>query len=564
MFIRKNKYRIRSVIVCLLLLCSSVIYGQSLYGDFPYEQSLLNGSVPDIEFPVSQQPASNPNQAAFLPNIGLQLTPASQYSFGAIFVDKRQFSSGMGIKIEFEYMMYDGTGGDGMTMFLFDASIPQNQLEIGAHGAGIGYAYNRSYNGIKEIKGQYIDFSKYRMKGLNGAYLGVALDEFGNYKGLRLQSDSRVNGIPYSGTFSGTTRGMKDGKYNTQNQVTLRAGKGPTFSTAGLGDRYTGYPVLITQSTNNRDTYLGNNTIPGFILDGAQNPSKYDLITNYNGELFTISGGSHFTDPSDPAYRKAIIELFPAPRVNDQTDGFLVTVSIQHGQRTDVIISDYHYKEKFWYAENAIPDGSGGDNNGDDLARLDPPQRELDAKIPSFLRIGFAAATGLQTNRHIIKHLKISLPRAAEADDDFASTNQNVSVSLLPLENDIAYDGPISKTQIGQPHYIDVNTFRFRSIDGTVITGDTYTDSDGNTWKFTYENATSPMDRTVRVTLTPHPSFSGEAKIKYDILGGRFTPDPYADPAYRSLSATITVEVIKSPIVYRNTISNKMVTIKMK
>ena len=72
------------------------------------------------------------------------------------------------------------------------------------------------------------------------------------------------------------------------------------------------------------------------------------------------------------------------------------------------------------------------------------------------------------------------------------------------------------------------------------------------------------MNETVKVTMVPNPSFHGEAKIKYDIKGGINTPDPYADAAYCSLPATITVNVKKSSIVYRNTISNKMVTIKLK
>lgn len=563
--------RINQIFIWMLLLngCfASNLSAQisSIYGDFPYERNLMDGrsAAPDISFPTSQKPGTNPNRARFINDLGLQLTPDSTYSFGAVFVDRRQFSSVVGIKIEFEYMMYDGTGGDGLSMFLFDAAV--NDPQIGAHGAGIGYAYNRSYKYSLEIPNEgMVDFSKYRSKGLSGAYLGVAFDEYGNYKGLRFQGESRVSGIPYTGTVQGTTPGMKDGRYNGGDQITLRGARGPIIDESlGLGDGYTGYPVLITQAINNTDVVNNTQDRPGFQLDGSVREIKYNQISTYKGNLFSISGGKKFVNSDDPAYRKATVELFPAPLVNNKSDGFLISVSIQHGQTTDVVISDYHYKESFWYSENAYPNGGNGDNNSTDIVRITPVYRELDASIPDFLRVGFAASTGEKTNRHVIKNLKISLPRAAEANNDIAETNQGVSISIMPLENDIAYDGQIQKIQEGKPEYLDVSTFRFRDADGSIISGNSYTDNDGNIWTFVEEDASSPLDRTIRVTLTPHPTFFGEAKIDYDILGGRYQADPYGDPAYRSLPATITVNVLKSAIVYRNTISNKMVTTKLK
>lgn len=567
--VRKNKLYI--LIIALFAAGFSGISAQvSDYGDFPYEQSLLGGpnSVPDIEFPTAQK-TTNPNLAKFIKDLGLQLTPAAKSSFGAVFVDKRKFNSVIGIKIEFEYMMYGGTGGDGLSMFLFDASVGTPQ--IGAHGAGIGYAFNRSYNGSKTVGGTTIDFRPYRMTGLTGAYLGVALDQFGNNKGLRFQGDARIGGIPYSGTFLGTAKGMVDGSYNTQNQITLRGAKGPVINASyGLGDGYTGYPVLITQSTNNTDIKNGTQDRPGFVLDMTEGVTQpiYQQIKKYTGNLFPLSGGGEFSDPSNPAYRKVIIELFPSPRTDiNVSTGFLVTVSIQHGHTTDVIISDFHYKTKFYYPENAYPAqsiGGSGDNSTDEIIRLNNPvYRELDAKVPEFLRVGFAASTGEETNNQVIKNLKISLPRAAEAEDDEAETDQGVSVSLMPLDNDIAYTGTISRNQIGKKEYIDYNTFRFRGLDGSVISGNSYTDTHGNIWTFELQNVSSPMDKDVKVTLKPHPTFYGEAQIKYDILGGRNGETPYNDPAYRSLAATITVDVKKSTVVYRNTISNKMVTPKL-
>lgn len=509
------------------------------FGSFPYEESFLKGDPGNISFPASQI-SGVPNSADFTDE-GLLLTPNIKTSFGAVFINDRRFTSVNGIRVEFEYMAYGstGAGGDGINMFLLDAKV--KNPTIGAHGAGIGYAYNRSYNGIlKEI-----DHRKSRMKGLSGAYLGVAFDEFGNYKGLRFQGDSRVGGIPYNGTIQGTTRGMIGSEYNTRNQVTLRGAKGPVIDASlGLGDGYTGYPVLITQATNDRNGVE--------IMPYETNKSIYKTFSTYTGNLFTISGGDRFTDDSNEAYRKAIVELYPVP--DDQpVGGFYVTVKIQHGKKTDVLISDYHYKETFWYAENAYPNGGQGDNNSTDIIRLEPVYRQLNAHIPDTLRIGFAASTGEETNYHIIKNLRITLPGGAEAYDDYAETDQGKVITILPLDNDLAYNGTIKRDQIGNRDYLVDATFRFRDVQNKIVPGYTYTNPNEGTW--TYD----PF--FAKVTFMPKPSFYGDAKVDYDIKGGKYTIDPYLDEAYRSLPATITVQVNQNPA--RDIISNKMVTMDL-
>jgi len=505
------------------------------YGNFPYEESLLNGKPDEMTLPTSHPGTTN---SAVFNDDGLQLTPNAQYTFGAVFLNNRQFTSVNGIRIEFEYMVYGstGAGGDGLCVFLFDKEI--KNPTIGAHGAGIGYAYNRAvFNDTHRDK---------RMTGLTGAYLGVTLDEFGNNKGLRFQGESRVNGIPYSGSgISGVINGMVDGKYNTRNQVTLRGAKGIAYTPPGMTDGYTGYPVLITQSTYDAERF-------GFVLDHGSTDARYKMINDYKGNTFTISGRGKFTDDSSDAYRKATVELFPVPD-DVAGDGFYVTVKIQHGQVLDTLIYDYQYKQNFDYQENAYPEEGSGDNNASDIIKRVPLVGTLNATIPDTLRIGLAASTGLETNFHVIKHLKISLPRAAEANDDDAVTNQGISITILPLDNDIAYNGAIARDQVGDKAYLDETTFRFIDDNGNVVQGNSYTNPQEGTWSY------NPA--TKEVTFSPNPRFYGMAKVLYDIKGGKLTENPYKDEAYRSLHAAIDVEVIRNPA--RNTISNKMVTIKL-
>lgn len=526
-----------------LLFCWSTNLIEQNYGNFPYEESFLSNIQPgDVTKPASPL-ASTPNKATFTNN-GLQLTPNEQYSFGGIFVNNRSFTSVNGIVIEFEYMVYGGTGGDGLSVFLFDEQTPNPT--IGAVGAGIGYAYNRAHFG---------QFSQLRMKGLAGAYMGVAFDAFGNFKGMRYQGESRVNGIPFSQPVSNSFNDTD----NIQNQVTIRGAKGVAWTTIpGLEDGFTGYPVLITQSTMQNLGFILNydpeqNT---YINDG-----RYRRYNNFGEAPFNINGGGQFEDESNPAYRKAIVELFPVAAANE--GGFLVTVKIQHGGITSTIIDDYHYKSAtFPYPENAVTDGNTGDNGAaDNLPRFQARIRDITATVPEKFKMGLAASTGEKTNFHFIKNLRITLPRAAEAYDDYIEEQKGVtSVTIDPLENDLAYTGIIERYQVGSVEYINKNTFRFRVSDGQPTPNPyLYTEVGVGTW--TYNPATGIL------TFVPLSSFTGEATINYDIKGGLNDTAqelPYSDEAYRSLPATITVNIITAPVTHRQMVTNKMITVKLK
>lgn len=528
------------------------VYSQqaSEFGDFPYEQSLKNGQPSEVSLPSAQ--GALPNKAKFIQNHGLELTPNEYTSFGAAFINNRQFTSKNGIRVEFEYMVYgsSGSGGDGITMFLFDASITPT---IGANGAGLGYCYNRTTP----------SYDSQRMAGLKGGYLGVALDEFGNYKGLRYQKNSRVNGIP----FGMAIRGSKDMGYNTANQVTLRGARGVKLKPDRLDEGFTGYPVLITQSTNNTDNVKNTDDRPGFVINPTN--GEYNLITDYKGSLFTIAGKSTFNDneTSNPAYRKAIIELLPVPEHIDPNKGFLVTVKIQHGNVLETVINDYHYIEKIHYQENSLPepssgDGSNGDYNTTSTLRFNPLSTDLNTKVPDKLRIGFAASTGEEKNYHVIKNLRIMLPRSAEAYDDSTEIYTHQTAVITPYENDLAYEGIIRRIQTGDKNNIDPLAFRF--IDnGTILSlgsGETvieYTNSQG-IWKYDSSNG--------QVTFKPANGFKDRAVIEYDIKGKKddsHNAGPYHDEAYRSVRASIIVNVLENPVPLQTKIvTNKMATSK--
>ena len=242
------------------------------YAQFPYFESFRNSTAPGILYggsPTAFLTAGAPmNEGEG--NGYLRLTNNDQNQKGFIY-STTNFPSEYGMRVEFEYYTYGGTGADGITFFLFDGSV--SSFNIGGFGGSLGYA---NYNTIYETS-----------TGLSGAYLGVGLDEYGNFSN---PTEGRNGGI--------ANPARPDGLY--PRSVTLR------------GNEAGGYPFLTTSHT---DDY-------GFTLE-SYGPDRKPLVT-------------------DMGYRRAIIELKPA------AVGFDITVKIQIGNgtatgQTYTMIDNYPY-----------------------------------------------------------------------------------------------------------------------------------------------------------------------------------------------------------------------------
>lgn len=86
--------------------------------------------------------------------------------------------------ISFEYAMWNGTGADGISFFLFDATTPSPSP--GAFGGSLGYAQRTGVEGV------------------SGGWLGIGLDNFGNFSN---PTEGRIGGpgfIPNSLTVRGS------------------------------------------------------------------------------------------------------------------------------------------------------------------------------------------------------------------------------------------------------------------------------------------------------------------------------------------------------------------------
>nr|WP_315035593.1 hypothetical protein [uncultured Chryseobacterium sp.] len=505
----------KALFIFLLFIFSQNILAQNEQGTgYPYFVSFTQGLQPQEAYKVATSGVQN--DATFTTD-GLRLTRNVNNTSGGVILADRIFKSDQGIKFEFEYAIYGGgsNGGDGISIFLVDGSIPKQQLNLGYFGGGLGYTFvlrNSRQGG--------------NLEGLRGAYLGIGLDEFGNFKTRFQQGDRTRNGL-----FGATIAEWR-------NNVTLRGKRGNQYLSSNEQAGYNGYPLLYSTATNaspssnNRSVYLDVQT------------GKHVGIKNSTFGQFTVENGGNSIpqDENDVRFRKAYVTLVPNP-----SGGYNVTLEIQHGNVKEKIIDNYYYPTSLKYTENATQNNQ---------------VRTLDTSPPATFRIGFAASTGDAKNIHLLKNLGVTRPYAAEVTDDLFAGCPKIKSTFSPLLNDVAYT---SKNGQNPPtasyDNIDFNSFRFLDLNGSVIpniVGGVYTNNEG-TWTY------APL--TGKLSFRPANGFTGVAKIMYDIKGGgrNGTEAPYNQEDYRSMPALIQVNISNSNNCSKAcVISNKNVTQKIK
>ncbi|TZF84988.1 tandem-95 repeat protein [Pedobacter sp. BS3] len=252
----------KKLLSLIAFLISASVY--DTYAQFPYFESFKNSTASGIVYggaPAAFLTAGTPTNEGE-GNGYLRLTNNDQNQKGYIY-STTNFPSEYGMRVEFEYFTYGGTGADGITFFLFDAGV--STFSIGGFGGSLGYA---NYAAAETSPG------------LSGAYLGIGLDEYGN--------------------FSNPIEGRHGGPGFLPRSVTLR------------GDAANGYQFLTTAQTDPL----------GFTLE-TYGPDRKPLIT-------------------DMGYRRAIIELKPATVGFDITVKILVGNGTPTGQ-TYTLIDNYPY-----------------------------------------------------------------------------------------------------------------------------------------------------------------------------------------------------------------------------
>ncbi|WP_316759939.1 gliding motility-associated C-terminal domain-containing protein [Pedobacter aquatilis] len=188
---------------------------------------------------------------------------------GYAFIDK-SFPSTLGVLVDFEYKTWHNSseGADGIVVFLFNGNITQTDFRTGGSGAGLGYAPRGDQS----------------LAGLKGAYLGIGLDEFGNFSsnfGAGAPSNTGTTyteNTPSAGLTLGrypnsiTLRGSESDKYRllAKNTLPISAGNTVQYTTGGTTSRpadgtfYRRVQIEIKPNANGRyDIIVRWATTPG-------------------------------------------------------------------------------------------------------------------------------------------------------------------------------------------------------------------------------------------------------------------------------------------------------------
>ncbi len=323
----------------------------------------------------------------------LRLTSADNNQKGYIYC-KTPFTSSQGFSIRFEYFTYDGgdSGADGITFFLFDANAVNNgNFQIGGFGGSLGYAP--------------YDLNGSISAGLSGGYIGVGMDEYGNFK---MKKEGRTTGIEPIGHLP-----------PTRNSITVR---GPASS---------GYEFVRNVQTNEAP---------------------------FN---FEIHSGKRAVDSLTVGYRKCFIDM---ERINgDSKNGYYLTVKILIGGPTPkrLTLIDKH---PYTYAPPpmlmyGIASSTGDSRNIHEIRnvqintydlRSEPPQAINDGQDNPFVTYPGRSITidvlknDIAEKDHVIPKDKVFLNGITSAQGGAISVNP--TTGLVTYEPKLGYTGPDSFT----------------------------------------------------------------------------------------------------------------------
>lgn len=178
----------------LVMLFSNIARAQ-----FPYNESFRNATAEGVVFGgtpsafLTAAPGTGVGGTSIDPvgNGYLRLTNNTRNQKGFVY-STSSFPSSQGLSVDFEYYTYGGTGADGISLFLFDATA--NPFVIGGFGGSLGYAQITTTNPVSP--------------GVSKGYLAIGLDEFGNFSN---PTEGRQGGISGLKPGSVTLRGKGDG-----------------------------------------------------------------------------------------------------------------------------------------------------------------------------------------------------------------------------------------------------------------------------------------------------------------------------------------------------------------
>ncbi|MCB2409250.1 lectin-like domain-containing protein [Hymenobacter lucidus] len=253
------------------LLLSSSLQAQVAPPAFPRNETFKGNTASNFSFGGVARLTGTGGTADPIGSGYLRLTDAANNQAGYV-IDNVGFPSSAGFTISFEFFSYGGTdpGADGFSVFLVDADQPASGFRIGASGGSLGYA-QKTADPVAD--------------GVSKGYIGIGIDEFGNYS----------NGL--EGRSGGSA--VFDASGKVPNGIAIRG--------AGNGSAATDYPYLT----------------------GTQ-PGALD---------FSLDVPTTRAQPGSDDYRRAYIDVVPTTVGTETT--YRISVRIQHGNSVRTAIDNF-------------------------------------------------------------------------------------------------------------------------------------------------------------------------------------------------------------------------------
>ena len=218
----------------------------------------------------------------------LRLTEAAQNRSGYAFIDEA-FPSERGVFIDFEYKAWGGTHADGVSVFLFDGTIDRDEFRVGGYGGSLSYAPRD----LKYTPASRKNPEKWEgIKGLKGGYIGLGIDEFGNFASTSEGKDGISGGRSNAFTLRGHT--IETATTGTDTNKMLHSVSAPS-----------GTRIDYASSTSTRPTDSQYYRRVQIEMNKNTTTGKYDIAVRW-----ATTVGGQFTDVFTYSYDQVPPALF--------------------------------------------------------------------------------------------------------------------------------------------------------------------------------------------------------------------------------------------------------------
>ncbi len=344
-------------------------------------------------------PAGPPGNGALRFTNGKCSPSSCGYNEHGAIVSANTFNAGQGIQITFKTVTYrgdsggaGGDGADGMSFYLIDGSVsPTGSLwnGIGSWGGSLGYTCSNSNPPYD---------------GLIGGYLGLGIDEFGNF----LNGQNLVSG--YTGSNSATGDNTAYGYGYKPNRIGLR-GTG-NVSWAYLNATYPSfYPTSKLNTTALQQAAVQKTCSTGKVWNYSSSASSPTAVTSPSPALndYAPITNAYVELPSTGSNAVVIANESANARPDGITTGNVLLYSLQITQNGLLSLS---YSVNGGAYSSVISNQSITASNG---------------ALPATLRFGFAGSTGGDTNIHEILCFKAA-PSTVSASSAAVNEKQTAQV----------------------------------------------------------------------------------------------------------------------------------------